>query len=72
MRIVKIENTDTIKPFDCGDEDLNGFLTDDARYYREQMLAYTYILEDDDETIAFFRFSGNLLGSIFSLTYLSI
>lgn len=54
MRIVKIENTDTIKPFDCGDEDLNGFLTDDARYYREQMLAYTYILEDDDYTIAFF------------------
>lgn len=54
MRIVKIENTDIIKPFDCGDEDLNGFLTDDARYYREQMLAYTYILEDDDHTIAFF------------------
>ena len=54
MRIVKLSDIDQIKPFDCGDADLNGFLLDDARYYDEQMLARTYVMEDDVETIAYF------------------
>lgn len=37
-----------IKPFDCGDADLNDFLFDDAKNYLEAMLAVTYLLEDKD------------------------
>ena len=30
MRLVKLEEVEEIKPFDCGDTDLNGFLFEDA------------------------------------------
>lgn len=30
MRLAKLEELEKIKPFDCGDADLNGFLCDDA------------------------------------------
>lgn len=36
MRLVKLEDIETTKPFDCGDSDLNGFFCDDACYYHEQ------------------------------------
>ncbi|MBR1712699.1 MAG: GNAT family N-acetyltransferase [Alloprevotella sp.] len=54
MRLVKLETLDTIKPFDCADSDLNGFLFDDALFYHGQMLANTFVLEDDEETIAYY------------------
>lgn len=54
MRLVRLEEIETIKPFDCGDEDLNGFLLDDARYYEEQYLAYTYVLEDEQTTVGYY------------------
>lgn len=54
MRLVKLEDIETTKPFDCGDSDLNGFFCDDACYYHEQMIANTFVLEDDTDTIAFF------------------
>ena len=54
MRLVRLEEIDTLKPFDCGDEDLNGFLSDDARYYEDQYLAYTYVLEDEQATIGYY------------------
>lgn len=54
--------TDTIKPFDCGDADLNGFLLEsnddvpNATQHAKQLLAVTYLLEDVDsgKTIAYF------------------
>lgn len=47
MRLIKIEDTNEIKPFNCGDDDLNGFLLEDARYYQEQLIANTFIMEDE-------------------------
>ena len=44
----------SLKPFDCGDDDLNGFLIDDAMFYRQQMLANTFVLEDDEQTLAYY------------------
>ena len=46
--------TDTLKPFDCGDTDLNGFLvetsqdTPNATMYERERLAVTYVIEDDN------------------------
>lgn len=54
MRLTKLEDITSIKPFNCGDDDLNGFLFDDARYYHQQMLANTFVLEDDNETIGYY------------------
>lgn len=54
MRFTRFKELDKIKPFDCGDTDLNDFLFDDALYYQKQLLANTFILEDDYQTIAYF------------------
>ena len=54
MRLARFEELDHIKPFDCGDTDLNGFLCDDASHYQQQLLANTFILEDEHQTIAYF------------------
>ena len=46
-------NTDVLKPFDCGHADLNGFLLEtrgdipNATTYDQQLLATTYVVEDD-------------------------
>lgn len=53
-RFLRIEDVETIKPFNCGDKKLNGFLLEDARFFYEEFIANTFILEDDDETIAYF------------------
>ena len=53
---------DTLKPFDCGDSDLNGFLLEtdshiaNARHHTVELLAVTYLLEDMEanRTIAYF------------------
>ena len=49
------EDTD-IKPFDCGDNDLNGFLFDDAKEYLKDLFATTYLLVDskNNRTVAYF------------------
>jgi len=54
MRLTKLEDIETLKPFDCGDDDLNEFLAVDAMFYRKQMLANTFVLEDDEQTIAYY------------------
>lgn len=54
--------TDIIKPFDCGDSDLNGFLLEsnedvpNATQHTKQLLAVTYIIEDIEagKTVAYF------------------
>ena len=45
-----------IKPFDCGDNDLNAFLLDDAKKYLRDLLAVTYLIEDsrNGKTVAYF------------------
>ena len=43
MVIVYLTESYEMKPFDCGDADLNGFLLNDAKLYAEKKLAYTYI-----------------------------
>lgn len=43
-----------MKPFDCGDADLNGFLLNDAGKYAEKQLANTFILEDNGKIVAYY------------------
>jgi hypothetical protein len=53
-RLVRLSSNFEIKPFDCGDADLNDFLLSDAKRYSNELLAVTYLIENDSETIAFF------------------
>ncbi len=51
-------------PFDCGDSDLNEFLLVNAKQYQEELLAVTYYLETDSETVLFFSLSNDKITSI--------
>ncbi|MBR5907032.1 MAG: GNAT family N-acetyltransferase [Bacteroidales bacterium] len=59
MRIVRLTQEHTFKPFDCGEGDLNEFLLQDAKQYLKGLLAVTYIIEDEDITVAFFSLSND-------------
>lgn len=54
MRLIDLDQMQTLKPFDCGDSDLNEFLTEDARFYSEQLLANTFVLEDENEIVGYY------------------
>lgn len=44
--IRKLGLDDIVEQFDCGDEDLNDFIVNDAPLYRQNLLAMTYVLEN--------------------------
>ena len=58
-RIVRLTEDLSLKPFDCGNADLNDFLLNDAKAYANRLLAVTYLLEDDKELLAFFSVSND-------------
>ena len=46
MQLIRL-SADTIIPlFDCGDEDLNGFLLNDAKAFMQKKIANTFLLVD--------------------------
>ena len=53
---------DTVAAFDCGDEDLNGFILTDAPLYRKEKLAVTYTVQEKaapNSIVAFFSLSND-------------
>lgn len=42
--IRKLRDGDLVSGFDCGDDDLNDFLFNEAKPYRKELLAETYVL----------------------------
>lgn len=53
---VQLSADTNIKPFKCAEDDLNGFLFDDAKHFHHELMAVTYLLEDrhNDVTVAYF------------------
>ena len=46
LRVRKLSPAEHIDSFDCGDEDLNSFILEEAPAYRKALLAVTYVVED--------------------------
>ena len=61
FRIRKLGLNDSVTQFDCGDEDLNDFIINDAPLYRKALLANTFILENNvtGQTIAYFSVAND-------------
>ena len=59
MKIVRLTQEHVFKPFDCGEADLNDFLLIDSKEYAKALLAVTYVIEDEDMTVAFFSLSND-------------
>ena len=58
----KMDENESVATFDCGDEDLNGFILTDAPLYRKEKLAVTYIVTekaDRNKVVAFFSLSND-------------
>ena len=54
MKLVELTADYELKPFDCGDADLNGFLMDDAKHFAEKRIGKTFLLMDGDVVAAYF------------------
>lgn len=59
IQIVKLSEDYQFKPFDCGDADLNEFLSEDAKLYLRRLLSVTYIMESDTDIMAYFSLSND-------------
>lgn len=56
MKLVRLKPDTVILPFDCKDTDLNGFLFDDAKNYANDLIAVTYVIQDKENTLAYFNY----------------
>ena len=54
LSFFRLKEGHTIKPFDCGDDDLNEFLFEEAVPYRKQLLATTFVIENDERTLGYY------------------
>ena len=43
-----------IKPFDCEDDDLNDFLFNKALLYQKELLAITFVVENEEHTLGYY------------------
>ena len=50
-----------IKPFDCEDDDLNDFLFNKALLYQKELLATTFIVEDEERTLGYYSLLNDSL-----------
>lgn len=55
-RIKRLDSECKISIFNCGNEDINAFLAEDARDYQDALMAVTYLAlnKDSDDLIAYF------------------
>ena len=52
MILVELTTDHDLKPFDCGDADLNGFLMDNANLFAEKRIVKTFNMIDIDDITA--------------------
>lgn len=57
----RLNPNDTIKNFDCANNDLNDFFINEAQNYAKELLAVTYVIENENDTIALFCVSNDLI-----------
>lgn len=60
--IHRMAEQEVVTTFNCGDEDLNGFILTDAPLYRKEKLAVTYTVfekDNSDNVVAFFSLSND-------------
>jgi predicted GNAT family N-acyltransferase len=61
IREIRIDHSTIIKPFDCGDEDLNEFLLEKSNDYEQELLAIIFVFEDEVKTLAYYSLFNDSL-----------
>jgi len=54
MKLIKVTSESDLTDFDCGDDDLNAFLIEDAKHFLDKRIATSFILMDEDNIVAYF------------------
>ncbi|HBO06254.1 MULTISPECIES: GNAT family N-acetyltransferase [Bacteroides] len=54
MKLIQLTEDYELKPFDCGDADLNGFLAHDAKGFHDKHIGKTFLLIDGEQIAAYF------------------
>ncbi len=54
MKLVRLTADSNLSNFDCGDEDLNNFLVEDAKGFLDKRIATSFLLEDEGSIVAYF------------------
>lgn len=54
VQLIRLSDDYPLGSFDCGDDDLNDFLLNDAKAFQKKQIAFTYILEDEGKILAYF------------------
>jgi len=63
FKLIRLTPDHIIKPFDCGDSDLNEFLLLYSHIFSKELFAVTYIIENDSKTVAFFSVLNDKISS---------
>lgn len=60
-RVRRLKVGESVNAFDCGDEDLNDFILNEAMLYREALLSVTYVVENiaSGDALAYFSLSND-------------
>ena len=60
----RMEEGESVSSFNCGDKypDLNDFIANDAPQYRKELLAVTYLVEDNVKSVAYFSLANDRNG----------
>ena len=53
FQLIRLTNEHEFKYFDCNDKDLNDFFLNDSKDFLNSLIAVTYIIESDKDTVAF-------------------
>jgi predicted GNAT family N-acyltransferase len=58
-KVERLTAESNITAFDCGDDDLNNFLLEDAKNYLTDLFAVTYLIQTDSKVLAYFSLSND-------------
>lgn len=59
LRMFRLKEEYVIGDFDCGNQDLNDFLLNEAKLFSKYLLSVTYIIEQRGDVVAFFSLSND-------------
>ena len=58
--IRRLKRKEVVESFDCGDADLNDFILNESHHYRDELLAVSYAMEDEEgHIIAYFSLAND-------------